>query len=508
MLSLLSFLNQSTVYKNSHKSFLIEKALQKKEGSLGPNGELVVLTGTHTGRSADDKYIVKNEITKDKIWWENNIREMSEKDFKVLLTDVMEYLQKEKELYYTERSIGNSKHFSLGIEFISTQSSAAFFTQYMFKNHEGAKHNEHFKIIHVPFFEVDIHKYKARSSTMIVTCFKEKITIITGTLYAGEIKKSMFSVMNFLLPDIGILPMHSGANQNNENESFVFFGLSGTGKTTLSTDSGTLLIGDDEHGLSDMGLFNFEGGCYAKTYKLTSKTEPTIYQASTRYSSFLENVKLKDDRSEIDFFDDAITENGRSSYPLEFISDRVSSGTGKIPKHIFFLSADAFGVLPPVSLLTTEQAMDYFILGYTAKLAGTEMGLKGPKATFSPCFGAPFMLCHPSVYAKLLSHFIQKYQMHVWLINTGWYGGSYGKGERFPLSITREIIRSIQNHEQDQALFSTEEIFNLKIPSKLREINLNILNPKRAWANEEEYTIEANKLAESFKEQLKKLKKN
>ena len=506
MSSLLSLLNASSVNKNSHKSFLIEKTLQNNEGSLGPNGELVVLTGSHTGRSADDKYVVKNEQTKDKIWWENNIHEMDNETFKELLKDSMEYLQKQKELFYTERSIGHIDHFSLGIEFVSTQPSAALFTEYMFKSNEGSKHNDHYKIIHVPNMQFDSKKYKARTSTMIVTCFKEKTTIITGTLYAGEIKKSMFSIMNFLLPDVGILPMHSGANQNADKESFVFFGLSGTGKTTLSADEGTYLIGDDEHGLSDNGIFNFEGGCYAKTYKLSSKTEPEIYKASTQYSSFLENVKISDDRSDIDFFNDSITENGRSSYPLEFIPDRVKSGVGKIPKHIFFLSADAFGVLPPISLLTTEQAMDYFVLGYTAKLAGTEVGLKVPKATFSPCFGAPFMLRHPSVYAKLLSEFILKHHIQVWLVNTGWYGGASGKGERFPLVITREIIRSIQNHEHDRAIFTLDPIFKLKIPSSVRDINANILNPKKVWSDEAQYVEEATKLALSFSEQLKKIK--
>jgi phosphoenolpyruvate carboxykinase (ATP) len=504
MKELLTLMGPTQILRNAHKSLLMQKALQNKEAKLGPNGELVVATGSHTGRSADDKYVVKNELTNDKIWWENNIHVMTEETFNLLEKDVLDYLKTQHELYYTEQSIGSFEHHSIGIEFISTQASAAMFTQYMFKTFQAGSHHDRFSIIHAPHFKLDPKKYNTRSETVIVTCFKKKTTIIVGTLYAGEIKKSMFSVMNFVLPDLGILPMHSGANLNHQGESFVFFGLSGTGKTTLSTDEGTLLIGDDEHGLSDRGVFNFEGGCYAKTDKLAYETEPAIYKASTQYSSFLENVKLSDDQKSINFFDNSITENGRSSYPLEFITDRVKSGQGQIPKNLFFLSADAFGVLPPVSLLDSKQAKEFFVLGYTAKLAGTEIGLKSPKATFSPCFGAPFMLRHPSVYANLLSQMIEKHDIKVWLINTGWYGGGYGIGERFPLKITRGIIRAIQNHEVDSPELVHDEIFNLKIPMNLSAIKPEILIPQNAWKDKTAYHTEATKLASTFKDQVKK----
>jgi phosphoenolpyruvate carboxykinase (ATP) len=497
MKSLVELVDHLNISKNLHKSLLIERTLQKKEGALGPRGELVVATGTHTGRSANDKYVVFNEVSESKIWWENNINKMSEKVFKELTADVIAYLKTQNELYFTERSIGSLSSFSLGIEFISDRASAALFTQYMFKDYMEGKHNDQYKIIHAPDFKLDPKKYGTRSETVVVTCFKEKTTIIVGTMYAGEIKKSMFSVMNFLLPDMGILPMHSGANQNANEESFVFFGLSGTGKTTLSTDEGLQLIGDDEHGLSDKGIFNFEGGCYAKTFKLSAETEPAIHHASTQYSSFLENVKLAEDRSSIDFFDDSLTENGRSSYPLSFIDNRVESGEGKIPKNIFYLSADAFGVLPPVSLLNEEQAMSYFKLGYSAKLAGTEIGIKTPSATFSACFGAPFMLRHPEVYSNLLKQFIFKYNIKVWFINTGWFGGSYGKGTRFPLKVTR-----------NNAEFVHDEIFNLKIPQKIDSVDSSVLIPQNAWANQEEYFQVARKLASSFEAQLKKLNIN
>ena len=508
MNTIIEMIDHPKVFMNSHKSLLIEKALQKKEGVLGPHGELIVQTGKHTGRSADDKYVVVTDLSKDKIWWENNVHKMSSETFKDLTDDVLTYLRSEEELFYTDRSIGSDNVFSLGIKFISPRASAALFTEYMFKPYLVGLHNDTYKILHAPNFVLDPKKYGTRSETVIVTCFKEKMTIIIGSMYAGEIKKSMFSVMNFLLPDLGILPMHSGANQNANKETFVFFGLSGTGKTTLSTDKGLALIGDDEHGLSDKGVFNFEGGCYAKTSKLSPETEPEIYQASTQFSSFLENVKLGGEHNLIDFFDETLTENGRSSYPLTFIKDRVEGGEGAIPKNLFYLSADAFGVLPPVSLLTSTQAMDYFELGYSAKLAGTEIGVKSPKATFSPCFGAPFMLRHPEVYAKLLNEFIEKYKIKVWLINTGWFGGSYGKGQRFPLKVTRSIIRQIQAGKLENAEFNIDEIFNLKIPRSIDSIDNSILIPQNAWENKADYQEAASKLQASFSEQLKKLKKS
>lgn len=476
--------------------------MQQNKGSLGPNGELVVLTGSHTGRSANDKYVVINETTKNSIWWENNINQMDPLVFKKLTDDVVDYMETLLELFYTKRSIGSPEHYSLGIEFISTEPSAAMFTQYMFKPEVEDAGGESYRILHAPGFNLDREKYGTNSETVIVTCFEEKLIIIIGTMYAGEIKKSMFSAMNFILPEKGILPMHSGANQSPGGESFVFFGLSGTGKTALATDKELSLIGDDEHGLSDKGIFNFEGGCYAKTSKLSPEMEPEIYSASSRFASFLENVELSDDRSRIDFFDERLTENGRSSYPLDFISNRVESGCGAIPKHMFYLCADAFGVLPPVSLLNTQQASDYFLLGYSAKLAGTEVGIKTPIATFSPFFGAPFMLCRPEVYSNLLQHFVKKYNIKIWLINTGWYGGSYSIGKRFPLKTTRHIIRSIQADKLNDCEFNQDEIFKLKIPKHIDQIDSTLLMPKNAWSDPIEYQKVANKLAASFQEHL------
>lgn len=493
------------IIRNATTALLMEKALQNREGELGPEGELIVNTGKHTGRSANDKYVVVNEQSESKTWWENNINKMTQTDFDRLRKDVTAFLKTKEEIYGTDRSIGSENHFALGIEFISTRASAALFTNYMFKE-GGQRTNDTFQILHAPDFRLHSKDYHTKSETVIVTCFKTKCTIIVGTFYAGEIKKSMFSIMNYLLPDIDILPMHSGANQNSQKESFVFFGLSGTGKTTLSADEGLDLIGDDEHGLSDKGVFNFEGGCYAKTFKLAAETEPAIYKASTQFGSFLENVKMSEDHAKIDFFDDSITENGRSSYPLSFIQERVLSGEGAVPKHIFYLSADAFGVLPPVSLLDSEQAMDYFVLGYSAKLAGTEIGVKVPSATFSTCFGAPFMLRHPTVYSNLLRQMMTKHKIKIWLINTGWYGGSYGVGKRFPLKITRNIIRQIQQGKLEGAKFTKDDFFGLSVPGSVEGVDSKILNPKNAWDNQGEYAVAAKKLEESFRAQLVKMK--
>ncbi|MBC7715143.1 MAG: phosphoenolpyruvate carboxykinase (ATP) [Rhizobacter sp.] len=490
------------IYKNAHKAFLMEKTIQNREGALGPDGELIVNTGKKTGRSAEDKYVVLNSDTKENIWWENHIHQMTPEKFNSLKNDVVKYLNTFDELYTTERSIGSKDFFSVGIEFVSPHPAAALFTEYIFKDHLENQHQDDFLILYAPEFKVDPKKYSTLSETIIVTCFESKTTIITGTKYAGEIKKSMFCVMNYLLPLKGILPMHSGANQNTNGDSFVFFGLSGTGKTTLSTDEGLQLIGDDEHGMSDKGLFNFEGGCYAKTSKLAFKTEPAIYKASTQFSSYLENVKLSDDRSAIDFFDESLTENGRATYPLSFISDRVESGEGNLPKHVFYLTADAFGVLPAVSLLTSLQAEEHFKLGYTAKLSGTEVGLKSPKATFSPCFGAPFMLRHLPVYSKLLKDFIQKHEIKVWLINTGWHAGSYGKGSRYPLSVTRSIIRAIQKNEVDYDNFQKDKYFDLNIPKSLAGLDLKTLDPLNSWEDKTEYEKVALQLVSDFKTHL------
>ena len=496
--------SDKTFYYNRPRSFYIQSAVNKGYGKLSKDGALIVETGKHTGRSANDRYIVKSATTEDTVWWENNLNPMTPDTFKTLQTDIVNYINEHNELYVTERSVGASPVHNVTALLFTTHPQHALFSTHLFRDKVREFKDGDFTILHAPDFKADKNKYGTKSETIVATCFDTNTTIICGTFYAGEIKKSMFSVMNYRLPETGILPMHAGASHLPSGESSIFFGLSGTGKTTLSTDEGVLLIGDDEHGLSDEGVFNFEGGCYAKTYKLSAETEPGIWDATNRFGAMIENVTFDEETGEIDYFDKTLTENGRSAYPLTFIKDLEPNSTGKTPSHIFFLTADAFGVLPPVSKLTKEQAMFYFVLGYTAKLAGTEIGVKEPQATFSPCFGAPFMLRHPSVYAKLLGEYLDKEGIIVWLINTGWTGGPYGEGERFPLKITREIIRTIQSNSANDVATEADPIFGFNIPMEMKNVENKMLHPQKTWKDESAYTPKAQELAKSFHTQMKK----
>ncbi len=491
------------IYKDSPLNTLIERAVQLGHGKLTKHGAMVVQTGKHTGRSAADKYVVKSPRTENTVWWENTLTAQTPEHFAELKKDVLEYLNKDKDLYITERSVGAHEKHNIGVRLVTSHPQHALFSKYLFRHRMRPLNEKDFLILHAPEMVIDPKKYGAKNPTIITTCFDTNTTIIVGSLYAGEIKKSMFCVLNYVLPEAGILPMHAGANELTNGETGIFFGLSGTGKTTLSTDEGTLLIGDDEHGMSDEGVFNFEGGCYAKTYKLSNQGEPEIWSASNRFGSMLENVVLTDRTGEPDFFDNSLTENGRSSYPLDFIDELKETSNGQVPSHIFFLTADAFGVLPPVAKLTKEQAMFYFVLGYTAKLAGTEIGVKEPMATFSPCFGAPFMLRHPSEYAKLLGDYLDRHDIGVWLINTGWTGGSYGVGQRFPLQITRQIVRTIQKNVLNITPFDRDEIFGFDIPHAVRKVPTSFLHPKEGWADKVAYEKKAKELAESFHKQMK-----
>ena len=492
-------------FYNRPRSFFIQKAIERQQGKLSKNGALVVETGKHTGRSAKDRYIVKTPATENTIWWENNLNPMSPENFAKLKKKVIQYLNSKPELYITERSVGADPTHNISARLITTRPQHALFSTHLFRDKQrDFRKQDDFTILPAPGLLIKRDEFDTRSETCVVTCFDTNTTIIVGTFYAGEIKKSMFSVMNYRLPEKGILPMHAGASRLESKETSVFFGLSGTGKTTLSTDEGTYIIGDDEHGLCDDGVFNFEGGCYAKTYQLSRETEPEIWDATNRFGAMIENVTFDPKSRDIDFFDKTLTENGRSSYPLEFIEGLEPSSRGEVPSHIFFLTADAFGVLPPVSKLTKEQAMFYFVLGYTAKLAGTEIGVKEPQATFSPCFGAPFMLRHPSVYAKLLGEYLDKYNIKVWLINTGWTGGPFGEGERFPLKVTRKIIRAIQSNTLNETQTETDPIFGFQLPVGVDGVDSSLLWPQRTWKDQSGYTPKAQELAKSFHEQMKK----
>lgn len=491
-------------YYNRPRSFYIQKAVERQQGKLSKDGALIVETGKHTGRSANDRYIVKTPTTENTIWWENNLNPMSPEDFSNLKEKVVTYLNSKPELYVTERSVGADPEHNISARLITPRPQHALFSTHLFRDKQRDWKDSDFTILHAPGLLIKKDEFNTKSETCVVTCFDTNTTIIVGTFYAGEIKKSMFSVMNYRLPELGILPMHAGASRLENKETSVFFGLSGTGKTTLSTDEGTYIIGDDEHGLNDSGVFNFEGGCYAKTYKLSHETEPEIWDATNRFGAMIENVKYDRQTGTIDFNDKSITENGRASYPLEFIEELETSSRGQIPSHIFFLTADAFGVLPPVSKLSKEQAMFYFVLGYTAKLAGTEIGVTEPQAAFSPCFGAPFMLRHPSVYAKLLGEYLDKYDINVWLVNTGWTGGPYGEGERFPLKVTRKIIRAVQANTLNNIDTESDPIFGFNLPVGIDGVENDLLWPQKTWKDQSAYTPKAQELAASFHTQMKK----
>ena len=489
---------------NRPTSFYIQEAVKRGYGKLSKDGALLVETGKHTGRSAKDRYIVRSKTTEESIWWENNLSPMEPETFERLKQKVLGVLGREKELYVTERSVGAHPEHNISARTISTHPQYAVFTGHLFRDKvRDFDATKDFTILHAPGVNLAPEEFSTRSETCVVTCFDTNTTIIVGTFYAGEIKKSMFAAMNYKLPEIGVLPMHAGASRLENMETSVFFGLSGTGKTTLSTDVGTYIIGDDEHGLSDEGVFNFEGGCYAKTYKLSKETEPEIFEATNRFGTMIENVTYDLKTGEVDYFDKSLTENGRAAYPLDFIDELERSSQGKVPTHIFFLTADAFGVLPPVSKLTKEQAMFYFVLGYTAKLAGTEIGVTEPQATFSPCFGAPFMLRHPSVYAKLLGEYLDKHSIKVWLVNTGWTGGPYGEGERFPLKITRKIIRAIQANTLNDTALEADPIFGLNIPVAIDGVEAKVLQPQKTWKDQSAYAPKAKELAASFHNQMK-----
>jgi len=491
------------ITKNASSEFLINKAVELGHGILAKNGSLVVKSGAHTGRAANDKYVVYSDTTKDNVWWDNNLNKMTSENFSKLKNKTIDYLNEQDELFISENSVGAHPVQNVGVRVVTPRPSAALFSDYLFRKMEREFNQNDFTILHAPQLKIDPAEFGVKNETVITTCFDTKTTIVIGSLYNGEIKKSMFCVLNYILPELDILPMHAGANEMENGEVSVFFGLSGTGKTTLSTDEGTQLIGDDEHGLSDEGVFNFEGGCYAKTFELKQEAEPGIWDASNRFGAILENVVM-DDKGELDFDDKSLSENGRSSYPLDFINGIKEGSTGNVPQNIFFLTADAFGVLPPVAKLSKDQAMYYFVLGYTAKLAGTEIGVVEPQTTFSPCFGAPFMLRPPKVYADLLGQYIEKHNIQVWLVNTGWTGGAYGVGHRFPIKVTRQIIRTIQKNGLKDVPTSTDPIFELEIPQAVEGVEQKVLWPRECWVDKNKYDEVAKKLADSFTQNMSK----
>ncbi|GIK64093.1 MAG: phosphoenolpyruvate carboxykinase [ATP] 1 [Chloroflexota bacterium] len=499
------FEEKRRVYWNLNPAEFYEHALRNGEGILTDAGALRVLTGQFTGRSPKDKYIVDEPEVHEDIWWGNN-QAVTPEVFDRLYERLRHYLL-EKELYVVDAFAGTDVKCRLPIRIISEAAYHGLFSWNMFvrpTREELAVHEPAFTVLAAPNLGAKPEEDGTRTPTFIGISFSRRMIIILGTLYSGEVKKGIFTVMNYLMPNLGIMPMHCSANIGPAGDTAVFFGLSGTGKTTLSADSSRTLIGDDEHGWSDDGIFNFEGGCYAKTIKLSAEKEPEIYATTQRFGTILENVPLDPRDRRPDFNDDSLTENTRCSYPIDFIPNASETGLGGHPENIIFLTADAFGVLPPVSKLTPEQAMYHFISGYTAKVAGTERGVTEPSATFSACFGAPFMPLHPTVYAELLAEKIREHGSNVWLINTGWSGGPYGVGSRIDLPYTRRMIHAALEGELDKAEFVEEPFFGLHIPKSIQGVPSKVLNPRDTWPDPAAYDAKARELAAMFRKNFEK----
>lgn len=487
-------------------SKLVEKSLMRNEGALTSTGALRVATGKYTGRSPKDKFIVMEDSIKDKVDWGEVNKPIEKEVFKKLYEKVMNYLKEREELYVFRGFAGADTEYRLPIQVINEFAWHNLFAKQLFirpTKEDLQDFNAEFTVISAPTFKADPEVDGTRSEAFIIVSFEEKIVLIGGTEYAGEMKKSIFSIMNFLLPERGVLSMHCSANAGKEGDVALFFGLSGTGKTTLSADPNRHLIGDDEHGWSNNGVFNIEGGCYAKCANLSAEKEPEIWNA-IRFGAVLENVILDDKTGIPDYDDTSLTENTRVAYPIESIPNALIPSIAGHPSTIIFLTADAFGVLPPISKLTKEQAMYHFLSGYTSKLAGTERGITEPEATFSTCFGAPFLPLPAGRYAEMLGEKINEHDAQVFLVNTGWSGGPYGVGKRMNLAYTRAMIQAALNGELNSVDMTVDPIFGLNIPTHCPGVPDEVLQPKLTWANPDEYDAKARELANKFKENFKK----
>lgn len=488
----------SSVFYNLLESELYEHAIRNREADITVDGALRAVTGQHTGRSPKDKFVVRDELTEDKIWWDNN-KPLSPENFEVLHKDMLVHAAG-KTLYVQDLIGGADAENALPTRVITELAWHGLFIRNLLIRPAREVLNtfqQKLTIINLPSFKADPARHGVRSETVIACNLTKGIVLIGGTSYAGENKKSVFTVLNYLLPAKGVMPMHCSANVGPAGDSAVFFGLSGTGKTTLSADPKRTLIGDDEHGWGENGIFNFEGGCYAKAIKLSAEAEPEIYAATRRFGTVLENVILDENRVP-DFNDTSLTENTRSAYPLHFIPNASETGVAGHPKTIVMLTADAFGVLPPIAKLTPEQAMYHFLSGYTAKVAGTEKGVTEPEATFSTCFGAPFMPRHPAEYGKLLRDLIGKHDVDCWLVNTGWTGGAYGIGQRMPIKATRALLTAALTGELRNAKFRKDANFGFEVPLELDGVDTKILDPRSTWADGAAYDAQANKLVSMF----------
>ncbi|HEX2080735.1 MAG TPA: phosphoenolpyruvate carboxykinase (ATP) [Longimicrobium sp.] len=497
--------NPGTVFWNLNPVELVEHAVRRGEGSLVDGGPFNAVTTPHTGRSPNDRFIVREPGSENDIDWGKVNVPFEAESYDRLREDVIGHLEGQ-DLFVRDMWAGADPRYRLGVRVITPNAWHNLFAYNMFRRpspEELEAFEPGFTILHAPEYQADPERHGTRTSTFILIHFGRREVLIGGTRYAGEIKKSVFGLLNYLYPRQGVLSMHCSANVGPEGDTALFFGLSGTGKTTLSADPERALIGDDEHGWSDEGIFNFEGGCYAKAIKLSPQGEPEIYATTRMFGTVLENCVLDDERR-VDFDDQSITENTRVSYPLHYIPNHVPEARGGHPRNVVFLTADAYGVLPPIARLTPEQAMFYFLSGYTAKVAGTERGVKEPQPTFSACFGAVFIPLHPGVYAEMLGQKLQQHGSRVWLVNTGWTGGPYGEGSRMKLAHTRAIVRAALSGQLDDVETATAPFFNLQIPTSVPGVPAEVLNPRGTWADPAAYDQQARKLAGLFAENFQR----
>ena len=494
-------LNPGRVHWNRGTAALYEEAIRGHEGIVAESGPLVCVTGVHTGRSPNDKFLVREPSSQDNVWWGKVNRSIEPGQFRAVRDELLTSLTG-KELYVQDCVAGADPEFSLRVRVVTERAWHSLFARTMFlESPPGADpvaEEPEFTVIDIPSVEANPAIHGTNSPVFILVDFSERLVLIGGTSYAGEIKKSIFTVMNYVLPLREVLPMHCSANIGTQGDVALFFGLSGTGKTTLSSDPERRLIGDDEHGWSARGVFNFEGGCYAKMIRLSEQAEPQIYATTRRFGTVLENVVVDPETRTMDLDDDSLTENTRGAYPISFIDNWVRSGQGGHPESVVMLTADAFGVLPPISRLSPAGAMYHFLSGYTAKVAGTEKGVTDPTATFSTCFGAPFMVWHPAVYARLLGQRVDEHRSKVWLVNTGWTGGPHGVGRRMSIAHTRAMIRAALSGALDDVGYQTDPIFNVDVPTSCPEVPPDVLVPRSTWSDGEAYDVQARKLAAMF----------
>jgi phosphoenolpyruvate carboxykinase (ATP) len=499
-----------TVHRNLAAPALYEEAVRRREALIADGGAIVATTGPHTGRSPNDKFIVRESASSGDIWWGRVNRGIEPAQFELLHERMRDYYRG-REAFVQDVHAGADPRHRLPVRIVTEQAWQSLFSRNMFlpvAPRDLGGFQPEFTVVQAPGLKADPERHGTNSEVFILLSFERKMVLIGGTKYAGEIKKSIFTVLNYLLPPKGVLPMHCSANVGANGDTALFFGLSGTGKTTLSADPKRRLVGDDEHGWSDRGVFNFEGGCYAKVIRLSEEAEPQIYAATRRFGTILENVSMDPATRTVDLEDAKLTENTRASYPIAFIDGSIPTGAAGHPNHVFFLTCDAFGVLPPISKLTPAQAMYHFLAGYTAKVAGTERGVKDPTATFSTCFGAPFLPRPPSVYAKMLGEKLKTHKAQCWLVNTGWTGGPYGVGSRMKIAHTRATLDAALTGALDDTPMEADPNFGLQVPVACPGVPRDVLNPSLTWSDPEAYGRQARKLANLFREAFREFEKD